>query len=88
MKVIVLYRFDSEQARPVLEFTREYESRTGRDLAHYDIETREGSDLAKLYDVTQYPAVIALTEDGQMLHLWQGQQLPLINEVSYYNQSN
>lgn len=86
MKVAVLYRSQSEQERKVLEFEHDYNRRTGRDISMYDVNTLEGSAMAELYDIVQYPAVIAMDEQGQMLQLWQGEQLPLINDVMYYDQ--
>lgn len=85
MKVLVLYHFNSDQERSVIEFEREYESRTGRKLVTFDLESVEGAELAKLYDVTRFPAVVATTDGGEMLQLWQGDTLPLINEVMYYD---
>jgi hypothetical protein len=87
MKVLVIYKLNSEQARKVIEFEREYENRTGRQLNHFDTETKEGSELAELYDIVDYPAIIATTSTGELLQLWQGENLPLINEVMYYDHS-
>jgi len=84
MKVVVLYRSNSEHGRAVEQYVREFTSRTGKKLELKEIDTQEGADLAKLYDVTQYPAILALAEDGQLQKMWQGQQLPLINEVAGY----
>lgn len=85
MKVAVLYRSQSEQERPVLNFERDYNRQTGRHLSSYDLNTRDGWSLASLYDVVQYPAVLATTNDGQLLQMWQGDNLPLMNEVMYYD---
>lgn len=85
MKVAVLYRSNSEHERSILDFEREFEHRTGRSFSKYDINTRDGSAMASLYDIMQYPAVLALADDGQMLQMWQGGSLPLINEVTYYS---
>jgi hypothetical protein len=87
LKVIILYRGQSEHEQTVLEFVREYEHRTGRNLALQDLNTREGSSTATLYDVVRYPAILALSEDGQLLQLWQGEPLPMMNEVMYYDKS-
>lgn len=86
MRVAVLYRSRTEQERPVLEFQREYERRTGRSISLMDTNTREGDSMASLYDIMQFPCVLALSNDGQALQIWQGEHLPLINEVSYYDQ--
>lgn len=85
MKVAVLYRSQSEQERPVLEFQRDYSRQTGRQLSLYDLNTRDGWSLASLYDVVQYPAVLATSNDGSLLQMWQGDNLPLMNEVMYYD---
>lgn len=86
MKVAVLYRSQSEQERKVLEFERDYNRRTGRDISMHDLNTREGAAMADLYDIVQYPAVIAMDDEGKLLQLWQGEQLPLMNDVMYYDQ--
>lgn len=85
MKVAVLYRSRSEQERKVLDFDRDYTRQTGRHLDLMDINTRDGWSLASLYDVTQYPAVLATADDGSLLQMWQGDNLPLMNEVMYYS---
>lgn len=86
MRVVVLYRSRSEQERAVLEFEREYQHRTGRTITLQDTNTRDGAAMASLYDIMQFPCVLALANDGQVLQMWQGSHLPLINEVSYYDQ--
>lgn len=85
MKVAVLYRSQSEQERPVIELEHEYEHRTGRQLSLYDLNTRDGAAMASLYDVVRYPAVLAMGNDGSLLQLWQGESLPLMNEIMYYD---
>ena len=86
MRVVVLYRTNSEQERPVLEFEREYNRLTNRTLSLLDVNTRDGSAMASLYDIMQFPCVLALSGDGQVVQMWQGDHLPLINEVTYYDQ--
>jgi hypothetical protein len=31
-----------------------------------------------------YPAIMVMAIDGTLLHLWQGAQLPLLDEVASY----
>jgi hypothetical protein len=85
MKVVILYRSQTEHESPVLDFERDYRQQTGRDLSLVDLNTKEGSDLAELYDVVRYPAVLAMTNDGALLQLWQGELLPLIRDVTFYD---
>lgn len=84
MKAVVLYRSNSEHARAVEEFAHEFERRTSKKLELQELDTREGADMAKLYDVTSYPAVLAMSEDGQLLKLWMGERMPLVDEVAGY----
>ena len=85
MKVVVLYRPNSEHARKVEEFVRDYE-RAHRDgkLELVSLNTRDGASTASLYDIMQYPAVLALANDGQIVREWEGEMLPLQSEVAYY----
>lgn len=70
------------------EFVREFERREpSRKVELVSLDTREGAAMARLYDVTQYPAIVALKDDGQLLQFWQGEQLPLMNEVAVYSNS-
>ncbi len=85
MKVLVLYRPDSESSRVVEEFIRNYRERHQHDrLEILNIDTREGSAMASLYDVMQYPAILVLRDDGYIQKDWQGSQLPLMDEVAGY----
>jgi hypothetical protein len=86
VRVVVLYRTHSEQERPVVEFEREYNRRTNRTLSLLDVNTRDGASMASLYDIMQFPCVLALGNDGQVMQMWQGEHMPLINEVTYYDQ--
>ncbi|HYF97241.1 MAG TPA: hypothetical protein VD947_04375 [Patescibacteria group bacterium] len=55
-----------------------------RKLELVSVDTRDGSATATLYDVMKCPAVLALADDGSVLQEWQGETMPLLNEVSYY----
>lgn len=53
-----------------------------------NIDERDGIALASLYDIMQYPAILALAVDGSLLKLWQGDTLPLLDEVASYAYSS
>jgi hypothetical protein len=85
MKVCILYHPDSEYARPVEEFAHDFQHQhESSRLELISLQTREGAAIASLYDVMQYPAVMALRDDGQVLQLWEGERLPLMSEVAAY----
>ena len=85
MRITVLYQSNTEGERPVTEFAREYERRTGKPLELLDVNTRDGANMASMYDIVRYPAVIALTDDVRMQQIWMEDSLPLMNEVLYYS---
>ncbi len=84
MKVLVLYRPNSEHESSVQDFVRELKHRSNKDVELVDLNTRDGAATASLYDVMQYPAFLALSNDGSLLRSWEGEAWPLISEVSYY----
>ncbi len=85
MKVLVLYRPNSEHGRLVEEFIHDFQRRHSNErLEVLNIDTRDGSAMASLYDIVQYPAVLVLQTDGYLQKLWQGEQLPLMDEVVSY----
>lgn len=85
MKVVILYRPNSEHGRQVETFIHDYQERheEGR-LEILNVDSREGDATASLYDIMQYPAVLALRNDGSVLKTWEGEALPLMDEVAYY----
>jgi hypothetical protein len=85
MKVLVIYRPNSEHGRLVEEFIHEFQRRYGdAHLEILNIDTRDGSATASLYDVVQYPAILILQNDGYLQKSWEGNDLPLMNEVFAY----
>ncbi|MGO3701592.1 MAG: hypothetical protein ACTJG2_00160 [Candidatus Saccharimonadales bacterium] len=88
MRARIIYREQSEQARAVDEFIHEYERRLGRTVETIDPDTPEGADICRLYGIVEYPTVLATANDGSLLQMWRGVPLPLIDEVSYYDQAN
>lgn len=84
MKVCIIYHPQSDHARSVEEFAHELERQHGAAPELVSLETREGAAMAKLYDITQYPAVVAVRDNGQIAQAWVGENLPLMNEVVAY----
>ena len=85
MKVVVLYHPNAEFARMVEQYARDFERSQGYSLELMSLESRDGADMARLYDVVQYPALLAINErDKSLARLWQGEKLPLMSEVASY----
>lgn len=84
MKLILVYKEQSDHARAVTDFLREYEFRTHSQPQLIDPETPDGAQFCRTYDVVEYPSVLVTTDDGVLQHLWRGVPLPLISELEGY----
>jgi hypothetical protein len=87
MKLLALYRPDSEHSRAVETFVRDFrfqhEELASR-LEVLDIDSRDGVAVASLYDIMNHPALIILGDDGSLVREWVGASLPLMSEVAGY----
>lgn len=86
MRVVVIYKDETDNTRTVLDFLRDFEHQTGHVLETLDPDTAEGMQFCDTYGIVEYPALIALSDEGIMQNFWRGVPLPTINEVSYYIQ--
>jgi hypothetical protein len=84
MKAIIIYKPESDHARAVEDYLRDFLTRTGRELETLDPDTVEGADMCQVYDILEYPSVVALSDDGQLQNSWRGLPLPTISELTYY----
>ncbi len=84
MRVVIVYKDQSDSARAVLDFLRDFQHQTGHELQTLDPDTAEGEQFCRAYDIVEYPTVIALSDDSLMQNIWTGVPLPTISEVSFY----
>lgn len=68
----------------VESYLRDFKMQTGKEISTLDIDSPEGMELCRLYDITQYPAILAMDDEGRLQNAWVGEQLPRIGELSYY----
>lgn len=66
------------------QYARDFERQRSKTIELISLDTREGSDMARLYDIVQYPALLIQRDDGQLVKEWQGERLPLMDEVEGY----
>jgi hypothetical protein len=86
MRVVILYRQQSEYSRQVETFIRDFRVQHDSErLEVVDYDSRDGIALASLYDVLQQPAILAIGNDGGLLKSWVGPELPLMDELAYYS---
>ena len=88
MRTFVVYTEQSDHARAVTDFLRDFERQTGHGLDTVDPETRDGTATCETYDIVEFPSVVAVDDNGVLQNIWRGLPLPTISEVSYYAQSN
>lgn len=84
MKASILYHPKSETSRVVEEFIHEFERTRNKSINPVSLETKEGAELAKLYGIVSYPAVIVTRDNGEYLKHWEGELLPSMDEVAGY----
>ncbi len=85
MKAVILYHPKSDHGGIVEDYARDFKMiKDGKLIELVSLETIEGSTMARLYDITQYPAVLALADDGSLINSWQGVPLPLMIDLEAY----
>jgi hypothetical protein len=86
VRLLILYRPNSEHSTSVEEFAHDFRQRydVGKKLDLLSLNTRDGAAMASLYDIMGYPAILALADDGSVLNAWEGDTLPLMDEVAGY----
>jgi hypothetical protein len=88
MRAIFLYHPNSDHAGMVADYAREFQNYKRKEMELTSLESVEGADLAELYGVTVYPAILVMSNNGSLQHMWQGTPLPLMDELSYYIQTD
>ncbi len=84
MRVVCVWRRESDYGRMVEEWIEGFERLTGREIETINPDTRDGIDFCRAYDVVEYPTILALRDDGAVVAVWKGKMLPLFDEVSYW----
>ena len=86
MRVVVVFKDNTDTTREVETFLRDFTYQTGHALESLNPESAAGIDFCRAYDIVEYPSIIAISDEGQLQNLWRGVPLPTISEVSYYVQ--
>ena len=84
MKVVVVYKDESDHAREVYDYLKDFTRQTGHNLETINPDTRDGQEFCRVYDIVEYPTLVAISDDGSLQNIWRGTPLPTISEVSYY----
>ncbi len=84
MKATILYHPESEFSRSVETYAEDFRRIRNKQIDLVNLGTREGAEMARLYDIVSYPAVLVIRDNGELMKEWQSSQLPLMNEVVGY----
>ena len=84
MKVIIVYRHESDHAREVIDYLRDFKRQTGHEISTLDPDSPDGRDTCRVYDVVEYPTILAISDDSRLQNMWRGRPLPTISELSFY----
>lgn len=86
MKAIILYQPNTELETSIQEYVREFAQETARTIELIDSNTPSGVEIAKSYDILQFPALVAVKDDGSYIESWaERDKWPTISELSYYS---
>lgn len=84
MRTAVVYKVESDHAREVFTWLADFKRQTGHDLEEINPDSRDGASFCRVYDIVEYPTIVALSDTGQLQNQWRGRPLPTISEVSFY----
>lgn len=84
MRVVVVYKTESDHAREVFDYLGDMKRATGKEIEEMDPDTPDGAHFCRTYDIVEYPTIVAVDYNGQLQNMWRGRPLPTISEVSYY----
>lgn len=86
MRIVALYHPASDTGRIVEEYAHDFERIATRSIELVSLETKVGSDTAQLYDIVRYPALLVIQDNDQLIKSWEGDPLPLVDEIISYLQ--
>ena len=84
MRTFIVTKDNTDYARTVTDWMRDFSRQTGKVLEVVDPESPSGLATCSAYDIVEYPTVVAVDDNGALQLMWRGLPLPTISEVSYY----
>jgi hypothetical protein len=82
MKLIILYRPNSEHATLVESFSeRILNALPNASIENIDVDSPEGIAKLEVYGIMQFPAVLIVADNGSLVDIWLGDALPSVDQV-------
>ena len=82
MRVVCIYRDNQDYTRSVTDWLENFYRQTGKTIETMNPDENPG--FCETYDIVEYPTILVLGNSGEVISMWRGRELPLINEVRYY----
>ena len=83
MRIVIVVKKQSEYYREAVEWQGDFQRETRREVELIDPETMEGEIFASARDIVQYPAVVVLGGNGEVVRKWSGSPLPQFDQITY-----
>lgn len=84
MRVVVVWRDNTEYAREVISWMEEFERATGKSIESLSPDSIDGEIFVRARDIMQYPTVVVVKDDGIVVREFKGTPLPQFEDVSYF----
>ncbi|MCR5572872.1 MAG: hypothetical protein K6F57_03820 [Candidatus Saccharibacteria bacterium] len=84
MRVVIIWRDESDYGRTVTEWLHDCERRIGVAPESLSPDEPEGESICRAYDIVEYPSMLAIDDGGKVMQMWRGRDLPRIDDVAYY----
>jgi hypothetical protein len=87
MRTVILYHPKDEFAGMAEDYARDFHRKYAAkpEIKLVSLDEVEGTQMAELYDVVRFPALLAVGPDSQLQKMWQDQPWPLLDEVAAYS---
>ena len=85
MRIVVVWKDNTEYAREVTDWIREMERKVGSGkIESVNPDTVEGEIFCTPREIMEFPVGMALKSDGATVREWVGSPLPQPEDVAYY----
>ena len=85
MKAVMVVKNQTDKTRAAETFISDFNRLTGHVIEVLDPETIPGETFARAYDITLYPTLLVISNDGSVQVMWRGiEEFPLFDELQGY----
>ncbi len=84
MRLVCVWKEQTDYAREVEEWLRDFRHIKGYEIESINPETIEGEIFVQAHDLLEYPTILALDDRGSVMQEWRGRPLPVFDEVASY----